>query len=70
VLLVTVIEPPLPVLKAKPSVVEVPAGWQESLLENLVFVELVRRGFSPNFELVHYQTGTGFEVALFRVGSG
>jgi predicted AAA+ superfamily ATPase len=32
------------------------------LLENLVFVELVRRGFKPNLELFYYQTRTGTEV--------
>ncbi|KAF0244407.1 MAG: hypothetical protein FD180_2528 [Planctomycetota bacterium] len=32
------------------------------LLENLVFVELVRRGFRPNLDLFYYQTRYGFEV--------
>ncbi|MBK8869615.1 MAG: ATP-binding protein [Elusimicrobia bacterium] len=40
------------------------------LLENLVFVELVRRGFKPNLDLFYYQTGTGTEVDfLLRKGS-
>jgi predicted AAA+ superfamily ATPase len=32
------------------------------LLENMVFVELVRRGFKPNMDLFYYQTGSGTEV--------
>jgi len=32
------------------------------LLENLVFVELVRRGFKPNMDLFYYQTRSGTEV--------
>lgn len=32
------------------------------LLENLVFVELVRRGFKPNIDLFYYQTRAGAEV--------
>ncbi|MFN0118497.1 MAG: DUF4143 domain-containing protein [Elusimicrobiota bacterium] len=40
------------------------------LLENMVFVELVRRGFKPNFDLFYYQTRTGNEVDFFlRQGS-
>ena len=39
------------------------------LLENLVFVELVRRGFKPNLDLFYYQTGVGTEVDfLLREG--
>jgi predicted AAA+ superfamily ATPase len=39
------------------------------LLENLVFIELVRRGFKPNFDLFYYQTGVGTEVDfLLRKG--
>lgn len=32
------------------------------LLENLVFVELVRRGFEPNMSLFYYVTRAGYEV--------
>lgn len=32
------------------------------LLENLVFIELVRRGFKPNMDLFYYQTRSGAEV--------
>ncbi len=40
------------------------------LLENLVFVELVRRGFKPNLDLFYYQTRSGTEVDfLLREGS-
>lgn len=40
------------------------------LLENLVFVELVRRGFKPNLDLFYYQTRSGTEVDfLVRNGS-
>lgn len=40
------------------------------LLENLVFVELVRRGFKPNLDLFYYQTRSGNEVDfLLRNGS-
>jgi hypothetical protein len=40
------------------------------LLENLVFVELVRRGFRPNLDLFYYQTRAGTEVDfLLRRGS-
>ena len=40
------------------------------LLENLVFVELVRRGFKPNVDLFYYQTRSGAEVDfLLRRGS-
>jgi predicted AAA+ superfamily ATPase len=40
------------------------------LLENLVFVELVRRGFQPNMDLFYYQTRAGAEVDfLLRRGS-
>ncbi len=40
------------------------------LLENLVFVELVRRGFQPNIDLFYYQTLSGTEVDfLLRRGS-
>jgi predicted AAA+ superfamily ATPase len=40
------------------------------LLENLVFVELVRRGFRPNMDLFYYQTRSGAEVDfLLRRGS-
>jgi len=40
------------------------------LLENLVFVELVRRGFKPNLDLFYYQTRAGTEVDfLLRRGS-
>jgi predicted AAA+ superfamily ATPase len=39
-------------------------------LENLVFVELLRRGFQPNSELFYYQTRSGYEVDfLIRRGS-
>lgn len=40
------------------------------LLENLVFIELVRRGFKPNLDLFYYQTRAGTEVDfLLRDGS-
>lgn len=40
------------------------------LLENLVFIELVRRGFKPNIELFYYQTKSGHEVDfLVRKGA-
>jgi predicted AAA+ superfamily ATPase len=40
------------------------------LLENLVFVELVRRGFKSNVDLFYYQTSSGTEVDfLLRQGS-
>lgn len=40
------------------------------LLENLAFVELVRRGFKPNIDLFYYQTRSGTEVDfLLRRGS-
>jgi len=40
------------------------------LLENLVFVELLRRGFKPNIELFYYKTRSGYEVDfLLRQGS-
>jgi len=40
------------------------------LLENLVFVELVRRRFTPNSDLFYYQTTSGTEVDfLTRQGS-
>lgn len=40
------------------------------LLENLVFIELVRRGFKPNLDLFYYQTEVGTEVDfLLRNGS-
>ena len=32
------------------------------LLENLVFIELLRRGYRPNLELFYYRTSTGKEV--------
>ncbi len=32
------------------------------LLENLVFIELVRRGFKPNIELFYYKTHSGYEI--------
>lgn len=32
------------------------------LLENMVFVELVRRGYSPNMNLFYYITNSGYEV--------
>lgn len=39
------------------------------LLENLVFIELVRRGFKPNIDLFYYQTRSGAEVDfLLRQG--
>lgn len=48
-----------------------PATRNDSrLLENLVFVELVRRGFKPNMDLFYYQTRSGAEVDfLVRRGS-
>ncbi|MBI4410990.1 MAG: ATP-binding protein [Deltaproteobacteria bacterium] len=48
-----------------------PATSNDSrLLENLVFVELVRRGFQPNIDLFYYQTRSGTEVDfLIRKGS-
>ena len=40
------------------------------LLENLVFVELWRRGHQPNLDLFYYETGSGREVDfLVRQGS-
>lgn len=40
------------------------------LLENLVFIELLRRGFNPNIDLFYYQTAAGTEVDfLLRQGS-
>lgn len=40
------------------------------LLENLVFIELARRGFKPNLDLFYYQTAAGTEVDfLLRKGS-
>lgn len=40
------------------------------LLENLVFIELVRRKYKPNIELFYYQTRSGAEVDfLLRRGS-
>lgn len=40
------------------------------LLENLVFVELTRRGFRANIDLFYYQTGSGTEIDfLLRKGS-
>ncbi|HCU24551.1 MAG TPA: hypothetical protein DF383_05995, partial [Deltaproteobacteria bacterium] len=40
------------------------------LLENLVFVELVRRGFQPNLDLFYYPTASGYEVDfLLRKGA-
>ncbi|OGX05864.1 MAG: hypothetical protein A3G87_04155 [Omnitrophica bacterium RIFCSPLOWO2_12_FULL_50_11] len=40
------------------------------LLENLVFIDLVRRSFKPNFDLFYYKTHSGFEVDfLLRRGS-
>lgn len=40
------------------------------LLENLVFVELVRRGYQPNLHLFYYQTKAGAEVDfLLRTGA-
>lgn len=40
------------------------------LLENLVFVDLVRRGFKPNMELFYYKTHSGYEVDfLLRRGA-
>lgn len=48
------------------SALSQPAGSNDSrLLENLVFVELVRRGFKPNLDLFYYQTRTGNEVDFF-----
>ena len=35
---------------------------QSRLLENMVFVELVRRGFRPNLDLFYYRTRAGAEV--------
>ena len=32
------------------------------LLENLVFIELVRRGFDPGFNLFYFVTQSGYEV--------
>lgn len=48
-----------------------PVGSNDSRhLENLVFVELVRRGFEPNLDLFYYQTRSGTEVDfLLREGS-
>lgn len=48
-----------------------PATSNDSrLLENLVFVELVRRGFRPNIDLFYYQTRSGNEVDfLLRRGA-
>lgn len=53
------------------SSVSQPATSNDSrLLENLVFVELVRLGFKPNLDLFYYQTRTGTEVDfLLRKGS-
>lgn len=53
------------------SAVSQPATSNGSrLLENLVFVELVRRGFKPNLDLFYYQTRSGTEVDfLLRDGS-
>jgi len=39
------------------------------LLENFVFIELVRRGFKPNIDLFYYQTHSGTEVD-FLIRSG
>ena len=40
------------------------------LLENLIFIHLVRRGFRPNMELFYYQTRAGHEVDfLLRQGT-
>lgn len=40
------------------------------LLENLVFIDLVRRGFKPNIELFYYKTNSGYEIDfLLRQGS-
>lgn len=40
------------------------------LLENLVFVELWRRGYKPNLDLFYYETATGHEVDfLVRQGA-
>ena len=39
------------------------------LLENAVFIELVRRGFEPNMNLFYYVTAGGYEVDfLTRIG--
>lgn len=53
------------------SAMSQPATSNDSrLLENLVFVELVRRGFKPNLDLFYYQTRSGTEVDfLVRNGS-
>jgi len=43
---------------------------QSRLLENLVFIELVRRGYVPNNQLFYYETNLGHEVDfLVRQGS-
>ncbi len=40
------------------------------LLENMVFIELVRRGFKPNMSLFYYVSGDGYEVDFFTRQAG
>lgn len=42
-------------------------GSEASLMENIVFVELMRRGFEPNKSLFYYQTKEGYEVDFLTV---
>lgn len=53
------------------SAMSQPATSNDSrLLENIVFIELVRRGFKPNLDLFYYQTRSGTEVDfLLREGA-
>ena len=40
------------------------------LLENAVFIDLVRLGFEPNVDLFSYQTKSGYEVDFFILRNG
>ena len=40
-------------------------GGEATLLENVVFVELLRRGYRPNLSLFYLQTKAGYEVDFF-----
>lgn len=40
------------------------------LLENAVFVDLVRCGFKPNVDLFYYRTKSGYEVDFFTLRNG
>jgi uncharacterized protein len=47
-----------------------PIGSNPQLLENAVFVELLRKGYEPNQSLFYVRTSSGFEVDFFLPSVG